>query len=92
MRTEGFYLARALFTRERDLRRKYPAQNDASAARRLGVYFGQDQLAKLKRSEGKQINLVGLISHCDSLWSENTIMVMGYCHHTSGPIIGLALD
>lgn len=92
VRTEGFYLARALFSRERDLQRKYPSQNDASAKRRLGVYFGPDQLDKLERAEGKRINLVGLISHCDSLWGENTIMVMGYCHHTGGPIIGLALE
>lgn len=92
MRTEGLYLARALFTRERDLRRKYPAQNEASADRRLGIYFGQNQLDKLERAEGKKVELVGLVSHCESLWSENTIMVMGYCHYTGGPILGLAVD
>lgn len=92
VRTKGFFRARALFIRERDLRRKYPSQNDASANRRLGIYFGHDQLDKLESVEGKRVNLVGLISNCDSLRGEDTMMIMGYCHYTDGPIIGLALE
>lgn len=90
VRTEGFYRSGALFIRERDIRRKYPSQNEVSAKRRLGVYAEQALIEQLSKSQGKVTELVGLVSNCDSLWSENTIMVMGYCHHTGGPIIGVA--
>ncbi|MCR9271197.1 MAG: hypothetical protein NXH72_14485 [Hyphomonadaceae bacterium] len=90
VRTEGFYTAGALFMRERDLGRKYPSHNEESAKRRLAVYAEQGRMDELSRAQGKLVELVGLVSNCDSLWSENTIMVMGYCHYTGGPIIGLA--
>ena len=92
VRTEGFYKAGALFIRERDLRRKYPSQNEVSAKRRLGVYAEQSLMEQLSKSQGKVTELVGLLSDCESLWSENTIGVMGYCHYTSGPIIGVAQE
>ena len=92
VRTEGFFVAGALFIKERDIRREFPAQNEASADRRLGVYSGQEQSAKLRRASGKKVDVIGLVSHCASLRTEDTVMVMGYCHYTDGPVIGLALD
>ncbi|MEL6728269.1 MAG: hypothetical protein AAFP81_02020 [Pseudomonadota bacterium] len=92
VRTEGFYKAGALFMHAHDLRRKYPSQNEVSAKRRLGVYAEQSLMEQLTRSQGNRVELVGLVSHCDALWGENTIMVMGYCHHTGGPIIGLTQE
>jgi len=87
--TEGFYRARAIFIKKRDLRRKYPASNKRNANRRVGIYANETQLEKLQKEDGKLLKLSGVVSDCSELHGENVIMVMGYCHHTSGPFIGL---
>ncbi|MEC7289356.1 MAG: hypothetical protein VXW22_04590 [Pseudomonadota bacterium] len=92
VRIEGFYRGRALFLQKRDIRRKYPSQNKTSENRRLGIYASDDQFRELARSDATKVRLVGLVSRCDALRDANTIMVMGYCHYTDGPIIGLPKD
>ena len=92
VKTEGYYRARALFLKRKDTKRKYPSQNEVSADRRLGIYANVEQLEAMEERDGRLLTVIGQLSHCDALKSENVIMIMGYCHYTSGPIIGLVQE
>lgn len=87
--TEGYYKARALFLSKRDMSRKHPTSNERSSDRRLGVYGNDTQLNILNHKDGEVTQVSGMMSSCDALYDEGTIMVLGYCHYTGGPIIGL---
>lgn len=91
VRTVGYYTTPALFVRERDLHRSLPVQNENSAQTRLGIYATQSQFDQLFLLEDSKVEVVGQISSCTALYDENPGMVLGYCHHTLGPIIGLAV-
>ena len=90
--TQGIVSARALFLNKRDANRRHASSNDRNAKRRLGIYAGERRMKTLFDQEGEQISVSGLISDCSELQGENVIMVLGYCHYTGGPIIGLAMD
>ncbi len=90
--TEGYYRARALFLNKRDTRRKYPTSNERSADRRLGIYGSEVQFDYLSQYDGVLVEVSGMVSDCAALQNENTIMVLGYCHYSGGPIIGLLPD
>lgn len=92
VRTEGYYTTPALFIRERDLHRRLPIQNEKSAGRRLGIYATQSQFDQLTPLEDSEVEVVGLISNCEELYQDNAMMVLGYCHYSLGPIIGLAIE
>lgn len=88
--TSGYFDHRALFYRRADIDREYPGSNEEAADRRLGVYGSDELMQQLYELEGRKLRLTGLISDCDRLADPNT-MIMGYCHYTSGPVIGVSL-
>jgi hypothetical protein len=86
----GYKGGRALFVRRVDARGRNNSK-DLYAEIRLGLYGSQPTMDALyKLAEKSQIKVTGMAWTCDDLSDENTIMVMGYCHYTSGPIIGMA--
>jgi hypothetical protein len=91
IRTEGYYITPALFMRKSDLHRRLPIQNEKSAERRLGIYATPSQFDELIPLEDSEVEVVGLMSNCEELYQDNAIMVLGYCHYSLGPIIGLAI-
>lgn len=91
VRTVGYYTTPALFVHERDLHRSLPVQNENSAQSRLGVYATQSQFDQFMSLEDSKVEVVGQISSCEALHDKNLGMVLGYCHYTLGPIIGLAV-
>ncbi len=86
--TEGYVKARALFFRKSDLRRKYPSSNRASAGRRIGLYGGEDMLRAASQLDAKSVRVTGIVYSCADL-GEPGDLVLGYCHYSGGPFIGL---
>lgn len=86
--TEGYVKARALFFKKSDLRRKYPSSNRASAARRIGLYGGEDLLRAAAQLEAQRVRVTGIVYSCADL-GEPGDLVLGYCHYSGGPFIGL---
>ena len=89
VQTGGFYAHRALFSERKDLTRQNPAANPTSADRRLGLYGDETKMEALDTRHGERVLVTGLISSCEALPDEHTIMLMGYCHYTEGPVLGL---
>lgn len=86
--TEGYVKARALFFRKSDLRRKYPSSNRASAGRRIGLYGGEDLMRATSQLEARRVHVTGIVYSCADL-GEPGDLVLGYCHYSGGPFIGL---
>jgi hypothetical protein len=86
--TEGYVKARALFFRKSDLRRKYSSSNSASARRRIGLYGGEDLLRAASQLEAQRVRVTGFVYSCADL-GEPGDLVLGYCHYSGGPFIGL---
>lgn len=86
----GYKGGRALFVRKVDARGRNNSK-DLYAETRLGLYGNESTMEALyKVAEKRQIKVTGMAWTCDDLSNENTMMVLGYCHYTSGPIIGMA--
>ncbi|MEZ5986580.1 MAG: hypothetical protein R3B94_11580 [Hyphomonas sp.] len=87
---EGIVHGNALFLRKSDARRKSSTWVNALAERRVGLYGQEASMESVFEADMKRVRLVGSISDCDSLHSSDAIMLMGYCHYTTGPILLLA--
>lgn len=92
VQTDGVFKAGALFLNGRDASKDFPSSNNSIAKRRLGVYAGERKMKSLYFENGQTISVSGLVSDCSELHDENTVMVLGYCHYSGGPIIGLNPD
>lgn len=86
--TEGYLKSRALFFRKSDLRRRHPSSNRASAGRRIGLYGGDDLMRAAAELDAKRVRVTGIVYSCADL-GEPGDLVLGYCHYSGGPFIGL---
>lgn len=87
---EGYVYARALFLSKRDTQIKYAASAAALQGQRLGLY-GRDNLMEGLHGlpKGRYVRLTGKVWDCESMKSPDTILLLGYCHYTSGPILSV---
>ena len=82
---EGYWSGRALFNIAKD------AQSDRSntvrglQGKRVGLYAQWDLIGD-PPEKPLRYRFVGIVGDCDTQWP-GAIMVMGYCHYTSGPIL-----
>lgn len=90
IRTEGYYRARTLFPKKRYMRKKYAHSNHKNFDKKLGIYASDTQMERLDGRRRQRVTVSGMVSDCSALTQKNTVMVMGYCHYTTGPIIGLS--
>lgn len=87
---EGYVHARALFLSKNDVRVKYAPSSAKTEGRRLGLYGRDDVMEELHRlPKGRYVRLTGKVWDCASMMTPDTIMLMGYCHYTSGPILSV---
>jgi hypothetical protein len=88
--TSGFKAGRALFVDKSAAK----ARNDSDARYadgRLGLYGSERTMIVLnKTGDRSRIYGTGLVWTCNDLSENGAVMVMGYCHYTGGPIIGMA--
>lgn len=85
---DGYWQSRAFFARRQDARKQYSQVSKALRHRRVGIY-GTDELLTSAPRVPVGYTVVGVVGQCDELWAE-ALMVMGYCHYTSGPYIAVA--
>lgn len=82
---EGFWSGRALFRTAADANSKRSNMSERLSGRRLGIY-GSEQLLTSAPTKPKRYTFVGQLHQCDTAWP-GAIMVMGYCHYTTGPFL-----
>jgi hypothetical protein len=85
---EGFWLDRALFGRRADANVRGSNLDPALQHNRIGIYAREEMLEHAPK-RGTHYMVVGVIGECETEWPD-AVMVMGYCHYTSGPIILVA--
>lgn len=85
---DGYWQHNALFAARRDARKRYAQSNKALSTRRVGIYGTERLLSSAPRTAHLH-TAVGFAGQCETL-GEGAIMVMGYCHYTSGPYIAVA--
>ena len=88
--TVGWLDGRALLLDRDDTSRPYSNSNATAGSRRIGLYGPQTIMQKLSDAQSARVRVVGKLWDCEKLHGSNVIMVMGYCHYTGGPIIGLS--
>jgi hypothetical protein len=81
---------RALFLDRDDTSLLYSNSNAAAATRRVGLYGSESVMQKVFDTNTTRARVVGKIWDCEDLHGENVVMVMGYCHYTGGPFIGVS--
>jgi hypothetical protein len=81
----GYRTGRALFRSARDARSHRSNTSEKLQGRRIGLY-AQWELIGESSEKATQSLFVGRVGACETQWPD-VIMVMGYCHYTSGPIL-----
>lgn len=84
----GFWSGRAVFDQYKQA--AAPRSNSAgqTEAHRVGLYARERVLQSAPRHP-EPFTIVGVAGRCETEWP-NAIMVLGYCHNTSGPIVRVA--
>ncbi|MFT3998176.1 MAG: hypothetical protein QM667_12295 [Asticcacaulis sp.] len=86
----GYYRSRALFLSWLAARRKFAGTSGDLQGQRMGLYGRDPIMEGLHRlPEGRYVRLTGKVWDCDSMRTPRTLMLMGYCHYTSGPILSV---
>ena len=89
VRVDGFWSGRALFREAADPQRaQYPQSGDELSDRRVGLYL-PDRLLRRAPDRPRSSTAVGVVGDCEIL-TRGALMVMGYCHYTSGPYIAVS--
>jgi hypothetical protein len=83
----GYWQGRAIFKSDKEARKDGSNSEKAFAGGRVGLY-GYKVLEAQRAARGRY-TAVGMAGDCASV-VRGTIMVMGYCHYTSGPFIALS--
>jgi hypothetical protein len=81
----GFWSGRAVFD---DYKSAVEPRSNSTArteAHRVGLYARERVLQSAPRHPAP-FTIVGVAGRCEAEWP-NAIMVLGYCHNTSGPIV-----
>lgn len=82
---EGYWRGRALFDTARHARSHRSMSSSKVARHRIGLYADWDKI-DAPPAAPTRTGLVGILGLCETQWPD-AIMVMGYCHYTSGPIL-----
>ncbi|MFN7163862.1 MAG: hypothetical protein ACK4P2_03500 [Hyphomonas sp.] len=90
IKTSGYVSGSALFYRRTDALRENSSSNMKSEKRRLGIYANDEVSTRVYELEDRKVTVVGLIGNCSELYSGGYLMVSGYCHYSTGPIIGIS--
>lgn len=85
---EGYWAARALFTRQRDGNRDRSNVARALRRSRIGIYAREEALEAAPTRATRYL-MIGVVGQCETEWPD-AMMVMGYCHYTGGPILKIA--
>lgn len=85
---EGYWAARALFTRQRDGNRDWSDVARALRRSRIGIY-AREEVLEAAPTRATRYLMVGVVGQCETEWPD-AMMVMGYCHYTGGPILKVA--
>ena len=81
---------RALFLSRDDAISSGSNFNDKLSKARVGLYANEKTMGKIWGTATMRVRVVGKLWDCRDLNGPNVMMVMGYCHSTGGPIIGVA--
>lgn len=88
---DGYYLSRALFLSWEDAQVKRAASNPVVRDARIGLYASETVSTALSRlGKPAYVEVTGLVWDCQDLNGPDVIMVLGYCHYTDGPILGIS--
>lgn len=87
--TVAWLSGRALFLDRDDLNLPYSNSDKTAAARRVGLYGPEHIMGRVFNTDTTRARVVGKLWDCEDLQGSNVVMVMGYCHYTGGPIIGV---
>ena len=85
----GYWARGALFGEVAALRGRYPASNEKSAHRRVGLYLSERDWARAPSEYPELSVAIGTAGSCEKLGGSDA-MVMGYCHYTGGAYIAVA--
>ena len=85
---KGYWSDRALFENRRDAKQKGSQVARSLRKRRIGLYANDEILASSPDTPESYV-MIGVLGECESQWPR-ALMVMGYCHYTSGPILLLS--
>ena len=84
----GYLSGRALFLSKADSRTRYAQSTDVLKLRRLGLY-GLEKASPAMPTKPGPHEIVGTVGDCERL-GDGAIMVMGYCHYTSGLYVAVS--
>lgn len=82
----GYWAWRAAFSEPMAPRRRYSNASPDVAAYRIGLYLPDDARSPIPH-DPVRARVVGVVSDCSCLYGPDTIMVLGYCHYTSGAFV-----
>ena len=87
---EGYYATRALFVNFEDTQVRHAISNRSVMDERIGIYASEAVGENLHAlNKGTYLKIIGLVWNCEDLNATDVIMVLGYCHNASGPILGI---
>ena len=87
--TVGWISGYALFLDPGDADLPHSVSNPASSGRRAGLYGSEATMERVWALTTPRARVVGKLWDCVDLDGPNVLMVMGYCHYTGGPFIGV---
>lgn len=82
---EGFWVSRALFGRASHGNARGSNSTRSLEGHRIGIY-ARDEVLEHAPKRAKRHTIIGVVGQCETEWP-NAMMVLGYCHYTSGPIL-----
>ena len=83
---QGYWAFRAAFSQAMAPARRYSNADPEVARYRIGLYLPDDGSARIPR-EPVRARIIGVVSDCSCLYGPDTVIVLGYCHYTSGPFL-----
>ncbi|HEX8223251.1 MAG TPA: hypothetical protein VF605_05495 [Allosphingosinicella sp.] len=88
VRVSGYLYRRALFAANADTQLRYAESTAKLEGRRVGLY-GLSRASPSGQPVPGFYRVVGRVGNCENL-AAGSLMVMGYCHYTSGPYLALS--
>lgn len=82
---EGFWASRALFEKASHGNAKGSNSTHSLAGQRIGIY-ARDEILQHVPKRAVRYTMIGVVGQCETEWPK-AMMVLGYCHYTSGPIL-----
>ncbi|MBB3695880.1 hypothetical protein [Sphingomonas sp. BK580] len=82
---EGFWSSRALFGKASHGNAKGSNSTRSLAGYRIGIYAREEVLQHAPK-HAMRYRMIGVVGQCETEWP-GAMMVLGYCHYTSGPIL-----